>query len=38
MQRVAQIVSAVAENPKDEGALMRLRSDVEIIASELAPV
>jgi glycine hydroxymethyltransferase len=38
MQRVAQIVSAVAEDPKDEGALMRLRSDVEIIASELAPV
>jgi glycine hydroxymethyltransferase len=38
MQRVAQVVSAVAENPTDEAALARLRADVEIIASELAPV
>jgi glycine hydroxymethyltransferase len=40
MQRVAQVVSAVAENPADldESALARLRLDVEAIASELAPV
>jgi glycine hydroxymethyltransferase len=38
MQRVAQIVSAVAENPADELALSRLRGEVEAIAGELAPV
>src|SRR5438445_4212831 len=38
MQRVAQVVSAVAENPADEAASARLRSDVEAIARELAPV
>jgi glycine hydroxymethyltransferase len=38
MQRVAQIVSSVAENPSDEVALSRLRGEVEAIARELAPV
>jgi glycine hydroxymethyltransferase len=38
MQRVAQIVSTVAENPEDEQALSRLRVEVEAIASELVPV
>jgi glycine hydroxymethyltransferase len=38
MQRVAQIVSTVAENPADELALSRLRVEVETIASELSPV
>jgi len=38
MQRVAQIVSTVAENPEDEQALSRLRVEVEAIASELASV
>jgi glycine hydroxymethyltransferase len=38
MQRVAQIVSAVAENPSDEAALNRLRDEVEAIARELTPV
>ncbi|MCA1647827.1 MAG: serine hydroxymethyltransferase [Chloroflexi bacterium] len=38
MQRVAQVVSAVAENPTDEAATGRLRADVEAIARELAPV
>ncbi|MDQ3810080.1 MAG: serine hydroxymethyltransferase [Chloroflexota bacterium] len=38
MQRVAQIVATVAENPADDAALERLRGDVEAIASELAPV
>jgi glycine hydroxymethyltransferase len=38
MQRVAQLVSAIAENPSDEGASQRLRADVEAIARELAPV
>jgi glycine hydroxymethyltransferase len=38
MQRVAQIVSAVAENPADEAALTRLRGEVEAIARELAPI
>jgi glycine hydroxymethyltransferase len=38
MQRVAQVVSAVAENPSDEAALERLRGEVEAIARELAPV
>jgi glycine hydroxymethyltransferase len=38
MQRVAQIVSSVAENPADEQALSRLRREVEAIARELAPV
>jgi glycine hydroxymethyltransferase len=38
MLRVAQIVSSVAEDPKDEAALERLRPEVEAIARELAPV
>ncbi len=38
MQRVAQIVSTVAENPSDEVAISRLRGEVEAIARELAPV
>lgn len=38
MQRVAQVVSSVAENPRDEAALERLRADVEAIAGELQPV
>jgi glycine hydroxymethyltransferase len=38
MQRVAQIVSAIAEKPSDEAALERLRPEVEAIARELAPV
>src|SRR5690242_12580029 len=38
MQRVAQIVSTVAENPSDEVALSRLRAEVESIARELTPV
>jgi uncharacterized protein YdhG (YjbR/CyaY superfamily) len=38
MQRVAQIVSTVAENPADEAALAHLRTEVEAIARELAPV
>src|SRR5438552_1532817 len=38
MQRVAQIVSTIAENPSDEAAIARLRSEVEAIARELAPV
>ncbi len=38
MQRVAQIVSTVAENPEDATAIDRLRGDVEAIARELAPV
>ena len=38
MQRVAQIVSTIAEKPSDEAALERLRPEVEAIARELAPV
>jgi glycine hydroxymethyltransferase len=38
MQRVAQIVTSVAENPADEAALSRLRGEVEAIARELTPV
>ncbi len=38
MQRVAQIVSTVVENPSDEVAISRLRGEVEAIARELAPV
>jgi glycine hydroxymethyltransferase len=38
MQRVAQVVSTVAENPVDDAANARLRTEVEAIASELAPV
>jgi glycine hydroxymethyltransferase len=38
MQRVAQIVSTVAENPADELALSRIRAEVEAIAGELSPV
>jgi glycine hydroxymethyltransferase len=38
MQRVAQVVSSVAQNPSDEQALNRLRGEVEAIARELTPV
>ncbi len=38
MQRVAQIVSTIAENPSDEAAVSGLRDDVEAIARELEPV
>jgi glycine hydroxymethyltransferase len=38
MQRVAQVVSTVAENPADEVALSRLRDEVEAIARELTPI
>jgi glycine hydroxymethyltransferase len=38
MQRVAQIVSTIAENPSDQVAIERLRADVEAIAAELTPV
>jgi glycine hydroxymethyltransferase len=38
MQRVAQIVSTVAENPADQVAVDRLRAEVEALAGELAPV
>jgi glycine hydroxymethyltransferase len=38
MQRVAQIVSTIAENPSDEVAISCLRDDVEAIARELTPV
>jgi glycine hydroxymethyltransferase len=38
MQRVAQVVSTVAENPADELALGRLRAEVEAIAGELSRV
>jgi len=38
MQRVAQIVSTIAENPSDEAAIARLRPEVEAIARELTPV
>ena len=38
MQRVAQVVSSVAENPADEAATARLVLEVEALASELAPV
>jgi glycine hydroxymethyltransferase len=38
MQRVAQIVSTIAENPADEAVIARLRAEVEALARELAPV
>jgi glycine hydroxymethyltransferase len=38
MQRVAEIVAAVAEDPADEAALNRLRGETEAIAAELAPI
>jgi glycine hydroxymethyltransferase len=38
MQRVAQVVSTVAENPQDEGAIERMRTEVEALARELTPV
>jgi glycine hydroxymethyltransferase len=38
MQRVAEIVAGVAEDPKDEAGLGRLRSETEAIAAELAPI
>jgi glycine hydroxymethyltransferase len=38
MQRVAQIVSTIAENPADEAVIARLRTEVEALARELAPV
>jgi glycine hydroxymethyltransferase len=38
MQRVAQVISTIAENPADETAIAHLRAEVETIAGELAPV
>jgi glycine hydroxymethyltransferase len=38
MQRVAEVISSIAENPSDESAIARARSEVEAIAHELAPV
>ena len=38
MLRVGQIVSTIAEDPKDENAIDRLRLEVEAIASELQPI
>jgi glycine hydroxymethyltransferase len=38
MERVAEIVSTVAENPSDEQAITRLRGEVEAIAAQLTPV
>ena len=38
MRRVAEIVSTIAENPSDEAAIGRLRSDVEAISHELSPI
>jgi glycine hydroxymethyltransferase len=38
MQRVAEVVSTIAENPSDQAAIDRLRVDVEAIASELTPI
>ncbi len=38
MQRVAEVVSTIGENPSDQAAIVRLRAEVEAIASELAPV
>jgi glycine hydroxymethyltransferase len=38
MERVAEIVSTVAENPSDTQAITRLREEVETIARELSPV
>jgi glycine hydroxymethyltransferase len=38
MQRVAQIVSTIAEHPADEAVVARLRVEVEVLARELAPV
>jgi glycine hydroxymethyltransferase len=38
MQRVAQVISTIAENPADQTAIAHLRAEVEAIAGELAPV
>jgi glycine hydroxymethyltransferase len=38
MERVAEIVSTVAENPSDTQAITRLREEVETIARQLSPV
>jgi glycine hydroxymethyltransferase len=38
MRRVAEIVSSVAEDPKDTTAIERLRPEVEAIARKLEPV
>jgi glycine hydroxymethyltransferase len=38
MQRVAQVVSSVAEDPADAAAMSRLRTEVEAIARELKAV
>jgi glycine hydroxymethyltransferase len=38
MQRVAEIVSAIAEDPKDGSVPDRLRTEVEAICRELAPI
>jgi glycine hydroxymethyltransferase len=38
MQRVAQIVSTVAENPRDPAAIDAMRAEVEALARQLQPV
>lgn len=38
MQRVAEIISTIAEDPRDEAAADRLRPEVEAICRELQPV
>jgi glycine hydroxymethyltransferase len=38
MQRVAQIVGTIAENPADESVVARLLAEVEALSRELAPV
>src|SRR6266851_955494 len=38
MQRVAEIISTIAENPADEAAIALARGEVEAIAHELEPV
>jgi glycine hydroxymethyltransferase len=38
MQRVAEIVAGVAEDPADEAALARLRAETEAVAAELAQI
>ncbi|MBV9169028.1 MAG: serine hydroxymethyltransferase [Chloroflexi bacterium] len=38
MQRVAQIISTVAENPRDEVAIEAMRAEVEALARQLQPV
>jgi glycine hydroxymethyltransferase len=38
MQRVAEVVTTIAEDPKDEAVQDKLRAEVEAICRELAPV